>query len=359
MTRILISLVVIGAAAALVVGATTAYFSDTETGSATISAGEIDISVNGQNPWEGTLNGELGDMKPCQTRYIDFVVKNRWNSNPVVVWKHIHVTEQSDGEITESECTEGGGTWNSQATGADVCTGNYRERNNLKPYVIYDMEVTKNNDTEVLIDEEWDVRLDEVDSLWVPLGRLEVGEEMTVRQSYHLAPETGNWAQGDQLTFDIDIYAEQLLGSGPGPTKHGLVLENKDSEWNPIIDGRWALLTYKYSSNQFDYNLMVKGMNSNTAYKLVYAPDPWPQGLSGGQSTLIAGFTTDTGGNWAESGSKNLGYDIPHSDDDNSPVGGKIWLVLDTDHDGQQMTGWQPGEYLFESNLIKYEDADE
>jgi hypothetical protein len=52
--------------------------------------------------------------------------------------------------------------------------------------------------------------------------------------------------------------------------------------------------------------------------------------------------------------------DIPKEGDENEE-GGKIWLVLssDVDCDGQQMTGWNPAEYLFEYDLMTFEQTDE
>ncbi len=65
MKKILISLSIVGAVAAIAIGATTAYFSDTETSTGnTFSAGTIDIAVNGQNPWEIQEPFIFADMKP-------------------------------------------------------------------------------------------------------------------------------------------------------------------------------------------------------------------------------------------------------------------------------------------------------
>jgi len=52
---------------------------------------------------------------------------------------------------------------------------------------------------------------------------------------------------------------------------------------------------------------------------------------------------------------------IPKEYDDNYEKGAKVWLVLssDVDFDDQQMIGWNPSEYLFEYDLISYEDTNE
>jgi hypothetical protein len=50
---------------------------------------------------------------------------------------------------------------------------------------------------------------------------------------------------------------------------------------------------------------------------------------------------------------------MPDPADANHPTGAKIWLVLSSDYDSgsNSMTAWNPNEYLFEYNLIKYDDT--
>ena len=51
--------------------------------------------------------------------------------------------------------------------------------------------------------------------------------------------------------------------------------------------------------------------------------------------------------------------DLPIMSDENYP-GAKIWLVLSPDVDCmmQEMIGWNPAEYLFEYDLITFDDTD-
>jgi hypothetical protein len=48
-------------------------------------------------------------------------------------------------------------------------------------------------------------------------------------------------------------------------------------------------------------------------------------------------------------------------DDDNYDYGAKIWLIKtsDVDCDMACMIGWDPTEYLFEYDLINFDDTDE
>ena len=399
---ILLSLAIIGVVGAVATGATVSYFSDTETSSGnTISAGVIDIVVDDENPWNKTYSETLYDMKPCMTKYIEFTVRNSVYSNPINLWKHIHITDQTDGYITEPECEEGGGTWTAGATQCheqgSCCTGNYVPRNNLASYIIYDMWVCADPDDpaganpircltdtetgEPLYDTGWEpiieetqyVRLDNVSSAWIYLGQLHPAKELKVVQSYHLMswpgapePEVTNWAQGDELTFDIDIMGTQLNGPGPKGYQAQLVLDNKDANWSPINDNIKANMTYKTSGSLFDYSLSGTVKNANTEYCLIYYADPYPgDGKTNSTGALIGKADSDGSGNISIANTQvELGTDLPNSDDTNYPGGAKVWLVPCADYSastaGQQgkMTAWNPSEYLFEMQFITYDDID-
>lgn len=51
---------------------------------------------------------------------------------------------------------------------------------------------------------------------------------------------------------------------------------------------------------------------------------------------------------------------MPTMDDENYGSGAKIWLVLSDDVDctAANMIGWNPIEYLFEYDLISFDDTD-
>ncbi|MCK4454095.1 SipW-dependent-type signal peptide-containing protein [Candidatus Parcubacteria bacterium] len=379
--KIIVSLSVIAAVAAIAISGTVAYFSDTETSTGnTLTAGVIDIVVDGQNPWEANFSAELSDIKPCYTRYIEFTVRNLIYSNPIDLWKHIHITDQNDGYITEPECTEGGGTWDGTigtCTGPDqtCCTGSYVPRNNLAAYIIYDMWVcnpvlyacsTEDNgepdyDTgwDPIIEESQYVRLDNISSAWIYLGKLEPDAKMKVVQSYHLRswpyapePEVTNWAQGDEMTFDIDLMATQENTPGPKGYFATLKMENKDPvSWEIISgDGIQGQLMYKTSGDEFDYSFSGVAPQGGVSYDLIYASDPWPQ-----TGILIDSAVSDASGSISMSGVKDLGTDLPALYDINP--GAKIWLVLSSDYTTDHMTGWNPSEYLFEEQYISYDDT--
>ena len=393
MNKILKSVSMIAFVAAIAIGATSSYFSDTEKSEGnTFTAGTIDIAVDGSNPWVGTPWTNVLD-KPSQTSYMTFEIENV-GVNPAHVWKRIIVTEEDGGEVnaagcgvasSEPEYTEGGGTFNADGE----CTGTYVPRDNLSSYMVYDMSICKyesgeNNCTteinidgeevpvsntgwEVVIDEDNEVRVDSVSGIWVKLNEaLQPGEKMVVSQSYHLKawtdagePQITNWAQGDTMKFDVELVAMQLTAPGPvGPQMATLELREKDSTtWEVIEDGAKGTLTFNTASDTFTGNFSATGLNNTTSYDLIYYADPWPGSNPG---ALIATFTTDGSGDiLAINIDINLGMDLPQSSDANYPAGAKIQLVLSNDYDStnKKLTAWNPSEYLFEMNLISYEDT--
>ena len=261
MNKITKSLAMIALVAAVAVGATSSFFSDKETSTSnTFTAGTIDIAVNGQNPWSTSWENYLD--KPCQVSYITFVIKNV-GENPANVWKRLTNVVNGPGDdiycnaSSEPEYEEGGGVGTSDASGAVTCEGNYVERDNISAFMVYDMaicripaneaevdycpfitngttnpeenkkpDLTGNNADrwKVLIDEDDQVRVDNVVDTWVKLNdELAPGEKLVVSQSYHLMAwdDSGeemitNWAQGDTMTFDVELEARQLTATAPG-----------------------------------------------------------------------------------------------------------------------------------------------
>lgn len=357
--KILISLTVIGVVAAIAIGGTIAYFSDTETvPNNTFSTGIIDIELEPGDSYVFPFT--IKDMKPCETGYITFEIHNPGN-NPVNVWKHIKNVVTEDGIITEPECEYGGGIWDPNSKACDVegegGSWEYEPWHRIDKWILYDLSVkvpfhggdpVNSGWWQIIYDEN--VTVADITSKMVFLGMIPPHEIMEVTQSYHLKPETENWAQADTMTFDIEIYAEQLRGK--------LTLENKSGapDWQLLLgDGIKGILTYDLTSPTFDYTFSATGLQDDADYCLIYYADPWP-GTNGKE--IACGLTSGT--DLDLSGSVDLGMDIPVSGDNNYPEGGKIWLVLDNDYDdaNHKMTGWNPDKYLFETALITYDDTD-
>jgi len=180
-----------------------------------------------------------------------------------------------------------------------------------------------------------------------------------------------NASQTDRVMGDLAFYAVQarnneefLCSQVEWPEKpHILRLENKNPQnWEEVYtnDQRYGDLTWAGDGATFNFSttFVGHGLTPSTNYALIYAPDPWPQGLPGNLNTVLGTGQSDGSGELTISGNVNLGYDIPHTADLNYPTGGKIWLVLQADHDGTKMVNWNPTEYLFETVMIKYDDTD-
>lgn len=158
-------------------------------------------------------------------------------------------------------------------------------------------------------------------------------------------------------------------------------LENKDtSSWEANTgDGIKGTLTYELAAPTFNYEFEATGLTLNTGYSLIYYADRQDRFVDWGgdnPGALIATFTTDSNGDiLATTGSKNLAMNLPHVDDWNGTAdanyctdpdnydlcrGAKIWLVPSTSYDttGKKLNGWNPTTYLFETDLITYDDTD-
>lgn len=341
--KILISLSIIGVVAAIAIGGTIAYFSDTETSTGnTFTAGTIDISVNDQNPWSQKFT--LADMKPCYTDYINFRINNSGSDpNPVNIFKKIIVTGEETGAVSEPECTEQDGTWN----GSQCTLWPNGDNNNLSAAIWYDLYVEVYNANQQKI---WwqtiyvDADHKSIDDIYgqdnsVYLGMIPAGGYMLVKQSYHLNPDTGNWAQGDIMTFNIEVKGEQLYGSA--------VLENKTDapDYKLVLgDGIQGTLTYVVKNPTFKFTFAGKAPVGSVGYTLLAAKDPWPQ-----TGSIVLGTTTSgVGGEVNFSGDVNVGDLKDH----------KVWLILSNDWDGTKMTAWHQTSYLLETGLIWYDDTD-
>ena len=150
---------------------------------------------------------------------------------------------------------------------------------------------------------------------------------------------------------------EIAIDSGPVVEYSYIFLYEKDSEWDIVPNGAWGFLQYTTFGPEFKYFLNAKRIHTDSEYNLIYYADPWSGDHPG---ALIDSLWTDGFGNITESGSVNLNMDLPHPNDENYLKGAKIWLVLSNDYNPatNSMIRWNPTEYLFENNLITYDDTD-
>lgn len=356
MKKILLSLSTISAVAILAVVGTTAYFTDEEKSEGnSFTAGTIDIAVDGQNPWTQSETLNVVDMKPSQHEYTEYVIKNV-GTNPANVWKKIDVKTQEEGTTSEPECVAYGGTWTNPN---GPCTGG-TPKNDIATVIRYDMSVwvynvdPKTNPSaqpvwwQVIYTDEMGKMLSAVNGQNILLGMIPEGWYMKVQQSYHMDKDTGNWAQGDKLTFDITLKAEQLTNT--------LVLENKDFANGPnptiIYDGTQATFTYGVKDAKLNYTLAIAGM-TNGNYTLI----AWDDTANGyawnwanrGNAIALANVTV-AGGIANKTDSIDLNKDL---------INAKVWLIPGTYAPGTSpgSFGWTPSQMLFDTALMDYYDS--
>lgn len=334
-----------------------AWFTDEEVlGSNTFETGIVDITA--EMEVETPMN--LKDMKPSQVDYLDFVVYNKDNSNPINLFKVLSDPDNSELGTSEPECLAEGGTWTEGAT--PPCDGNTQTAN-LGSQIRYDMRVElydqdpsslTSDDAiwwETIYMDEDDVTLSELWDQRMYLGMVPSGWYMKVMQSYHMPDTVGNEYQSDAIAFSMRVEAEQL-------GKSDLVLENKyeagGSTSHHVWDGISATLGYTVRDRAFDYTLTTEGISGD--YTLVAWPDPdnlWTWADRTSEAVVLAHVSSPV-------------TDIPGSIDLNkSLINAKVWLVPGTFGTiGGAATGFpewsgtMPTETLFETGLMDYYDAD-
>jgi len=416
--KILISLTVISMVAAIAIGGTIAYFSDTETSTGnTFTAGAIDLKIDNESyyfgpqgleyrddlSWElDNLTGHLffnyEDLKPGD--WGEDTVSIHVDNNDAWVCVDLYVTRNDDMSSTEPELEEGDAQENPQ----NIWDGELAQAVNFFFWV-------DDGDNVYEVDEELLIQgsaYEAIQGLHYALADSqqnnvggEKGNPLTGGEIYWIGkiwcfgdltvePVTedtegpivrhsgvtcngfpvDNMSQTDAMMVDLSFYAEQarhngaFVCSGAHYTPEGktiLRLENKDIDgsWDPYLnDGVYGELRFISAHPTFDYELDVYGLVAQKDYSLIYYADPWPGNNPG---ALIGTLVTDANGDASVSGDVELGIDLPHSSDANYSAGAKLWVVKSEDYDStaKSISKWPVGaETLFEWNLVKYDDTD-
>ena len=159
----------------------------------------------------------------------------------------------------------------------------------------------------------------------------------------------------------ISLVAGSTVMAAGKPNAKLYLYEKDPTTWQIVENSAWGKLRYNLAGDEFKYRFNGHGLESKTDYSLIYYPEPqttWPWGV-----TIIDSGVTNKGGNIKLAGSIDLNMDLDGPADPYNPDGGaKIWLVLTEDityiNGVSHISGWNPTEYLFENNLIKYTDTD-
>ena len=140
---------------------------------------------------------------------------------------------------------------------------------------------------------------------------------------------------------------------------HVYLFQKDPDTWERVPGGAWGKMQHKLWYDKFYFVFNGHGLIPHESYTLIYYPDPWP---GNGLISLGTGFANE-GGNVHIRGYREDICDLPAPYDDNYVSGAKIWLVLSSDVDpgsvteSPKMMGWSPDEYLFEYNLIRFDNT--
>lgn len=143
--------------------------------------------------------------------------------------------------------------------------------------------------------------------------------------------------------------------AGKSNTAHLYLYEKDPTTWDIVDEGAWGKMKYGLSGSMFQFVFNGHNLNPDSDYTLLYYPDPWP---GNGLICLGSALATEDG-NVHIKGAVDTGS-LPTEDDANED-GAKIWLVLSSDvacDINEMMIGWNPEEYLFEYDLISFDDTD-
>jgi hypothetical protein len=146
--------------------------------------------------------------------------------------------------------------------------------------------------------------------------------------------------------------------AGKSNVAHLYLYEKTDdgsNDWPIVEDGAWGKMKYNLSGDKFEFFFNGHGLEVGEDYTLIYYPDPWPvigliclgSGIVNESGDIHIAESVDTG-------------DLPIDTDEND--GAKIWLVLSSCVDcegGTWVGGWNHTEYLFEGELITFDDTDD
>ena len=154
------------------------------------------------------------------------------------------------------------------------------------------------------------------------------------------------------------LAAGKTGGAGKSNIAHLYLYEKDPDTWDIVPGGAWGKMKYNLSGPTFDYVFNGHRLEPNTDYSLIYYIEPqttWPTPVE-----VIDSGTSNGGGNIHLGGSHDFGHDLEIVYRALGHNSSKIWLVLtgDLSADQTQLVGWNPTEYLFEYDLISYDDTD-
>lgn len=160
------------------------------------------------------------------------------------------------------------------------------------------------------------------------------------------------------LLVPVGVMAGKTGKAGKSHVAHLYLFEKDPTTWEIVEGGAWGMMKYIVEGAEFEFVFNGHGLEPGEEYTLIYYPDkdgnPWPRV----DIICLGEGAANGGGNIHIAGSVDTG-DLPNPDTDIND-GAKIWLVLseDVDCEDSEMFGWRPTEYLFEYDLITFDDIE-
>jgi len=211
-------------------------------------------------------------------------------------------------------------------------------------------------------------------------------------RSYCASGET--WASPDGVTWydwcdlvsgTVGLRLRTEIGSEPPippDSFFDIFLDDKDENWQPINNDIGVLVNGSSYGDEFTYNVTGKLFVPGCYYLIYYAdkPDRFDASQWGGANpgALVATLCAEApDGVVSKTGSIDLGINMPEPPDYNiNPdpwneyctcpdnydhcCGAKLWIVPCDDYNtsSNEVTNWNPTEFLFDTDLIWYDDTD-
>ena len=399
MKKILVSFSIIAAVAAVVIGATTAFFNDTETSTGnTFSAGAIDLQIDSNATYNGdavsSATWDLRDLVPTADKFFNFSDIKPGDSGEDTIslhvtnndaWACLNIVPTKNDDVSSNE---------PELASPDVANTDSIYDGELAQNMVFTIWADTCADTgrratvgDNIYQADCDRLLSEGPAPITPSAyalatpALNIFTNQTADPldgslihylgfGWSIPTTVGNVIQTDSYQADISFYVEQSRNNAQfvcppasSAVANQLTLENEtivqDGPWTIKTDNISGLLTWTGDANEFNYTLTAQGLPINTPYSLIYYADGWPGNNPG---ALIGAHSTDGSGVINSVGNVvDLGIDLPMPADGNYAIGAKIWLIPSSAYDSstKSVIAWPPDDtWLFEGNVyIHYNDT--